>query len=242
MSHAGRSAYAVALGVEWVCRNGSKPIMATLTFKENITDKAEAAKRWRRLKARLVRKNPWMSGCGVWQRQGRGAWHLHLVLSDGVSVDWLREHAVACGWGTMMKLRWITAWFRSKGEAEWAMDRTSIKGWRTTSDVRKVIRYIVRYITRDEREEEDKGVRVTEYFGGAHVATTAFRWVGGMSRVWRLGRDGWANLYPGRLPRFRDFETVMEIGWASLTEEEQAKILEQSDAVAKWRGLVDEPF
>jgi hypothetical protein len=49
----------------------------TLTFAENITEKSEASRRFNSLRPALFALGV-LSFIGCWERQMRGAWHLHL--------------------------------------------------------------------------------------------------------------------------------------------------------------------
>ena len=52
----------------------------TLTFAENITEKAEASRRFNSLRSALFALGI-LSYIGCWERQTRGAWHLHLLIA-----------------------------------------------------------------------------------------------------------------------------------------------------------------
>ena len=52
----------------------------TLTFAENITEKAEASRRLNSLRPALFALGV-LSFIGCWERQMRGAWHLHLLIA-----------------------------------------------------------------------------------------------------------------------------------------------------------------
>ena len=52
----------------------------TLTFAENITEKAEASRRFNSLRPALFALGV-LSFIGCWERQIRGAWHLHLLIA-----------------------------------------------------------------------------------------------------------------------------------------------------------------
>jgi hypothetical protein len=52
----------------------------TLTFAENITEKAEASRRFNSLRPALMALGV-LSFIGCWERQMRGAWHLHLLIA-----------------------------------------------------------------------------------------------------------------------------------------------------------------
>jgi hypothetical protein len=52
----------------------------TLTFAENITEKAEASRRFNSLRTAFAKLGV-RSFLGCWERQKRGAWHLHLLVA-----------------------------------------------------------------------------------------------------------------------------------------------------------------
>lgn len=232
-AHSVRSAYAVCQAVGYLVSRFPSCTFATFTFAENITEKAEAEIRWRRLKGRLLREIPWLAGVGVWQRQARGAWHFHLVCNSYLPIVFLRPCALDCGFGPFINLRAI----RSHAQG--------VRPGFRSFDASRVARYISRYVSRDfssgDLPDSDKHVRVVEYFGGCRVCTTSFRWVGGFSRLWREGAEAWFTLY-GICPTFRDFAQVFELGWHCLTQVEQSAMALASDPVARWRGMIDEPF
>jgi hypothetical protein len=55
----------------------------TLTFAENITEKAEASRRFNSLRTALFSLGI-QSYMGCWERQKRGAWHLHLLIARSI--------------------------------------------------------------------------------------------------------------------------------------------------------------
>lgn len=217
--HRAKLSYAVALAVAEIVRTSKAPTFDTFTFKDNVTDKAEAILRWRRLKARLQRHYFGLRAVGVWQRQARGAWHLHCVFDRRLDVVQVRAWAIECGFGWQLNMRAIG----------------DIPGMKQGWNPERVARYLTRYITRDI-SETDKGVRLVDYCGDCRKATTAFRWAKGIARLWRLGRQVWSDIYGGcgEQPRFRDMWFLVRLGWESLTGEEQVQLLAESDSVARW--------
>lgn len=217
-AHRSKLAYAVQLCVEEVCRGSSSPIFATFTFAENITSKAEAEIRWGRLRERLRRRHPNLHGVGVWQRQSRGAWHLHLVLDRMLEITWLRSSALSCGFGTFINLRFVK----------------KMDGFRDMGGPIRVARYIARYVTRDERGLEDKGVRIVCFIGrGTRVASTRFGWAQGLSQLWRYGRAEFFSIF-GHPPGPGEFNLCVRLGWELLSAEEQQRLHLTSASVRKW--------
>lgn len=205
--------YAVQLAVAELCRLSKSPVLATFTFAENVCDREEAEVRYRRLKERLRRHTLTLNAVGVWQRQARGAWHLHLVMDRQVSIEWLRPAAVACGFGPFVNLKRIGA-----------------DGFRQLSPA-KVARYISRYVSRD-LPDEDKGARLVAYVGNARRATVRFGWANGVSRLWRAGRGLFFDMF-GHSPDFESYWFVVRLGWESLTADEKSLAFE-SRGVRSW--------
>lgn len=231
-NHRGKLSFAIALGVSEICRTSKHPTFDTFTFAENVTEKAEAMRRWRRLKARLKRRYSGLRGVGVWQRQGRGAWHLHYVFDRRLDVVQVREWALACGFGSQLNMR-------SVGD---------IPGYRQGWSPERVARYLCRYVTRDI-DATDKSVRVSDYCGDSRKATVAFRWAGGIGQLYRLGRAWWSEIYGGdpfdrpcAEQRSEAFWLLVRMGWQGLTEPERQKLLAESDAVASWFDPERYPF
>ncbi len=232
--HRGKLAYAVHLAIDELVRplrgrkQGMHPVFATFTFHDNIRDKAEAAKRWRALKERIRRRWPDLKGVGVWQRQKRGAWHLHYVFNHYLAIVELRDKAVACGFGSFLNLRMVST---EKGSSTviWSVNR--------------VANYIARYIVRDTGDEEDEGVRMVDYLG-ARVATIAFNWRNGFSYLYRTGRQAWSELFGGAyLPSTCDnYWFLIRLGFEWLTLEERNRLLSASQSVSRWWNPEAYPF
>lgn len=224
------------MALEEICRTPRGiPVMVTLTFGENVTDMPEAKKRWRALRERLRRRLPELRMAGCWQRQTRGAWHYHGVADQFIDVNWLRPAAVACGFGVQMVLRYVAVEMRTSCQVAKSNRDHS---W----SVARCVSYITRYVARDMLDDSvEAGVRVVDYFGRCRVATTAFGWACGFARVWRAGRGMWFEVY-GEAPRWDDYQAVIELGWHTLTPDEQLRVEEESDAVFKWRNPDLVPF
>jgi hypothetical protein len=79
--------------------------MLTLTFRENVSDLGEAWKAWQALRPEMLKLWPEMLGAGVWERQDRGAWHLHLAINRRLEADALRALVSPFGFGRV-HLRW----------------------------------------------------------------------------------------------------------------------------------------
>lgn len=218
LAHQAKLAFAVSLCVEELCRESETPVFCTLTFADNVTEKAEAEIRWGRLRERLRRHCPNLKGVGVWQRQSRGAWHLHVVLDRQISIEWLRPAALASGFGSFVNLRFVKAF----------------DGFRDMGGPRKVARYIARYVTRDERGIEDKGVRIVCFINReARIASTRFGWAAGVSKLWRFGRAEFYSIF-GHAPSGAEYNLCVRLGWELLDNDEKKRLVETSTSVRRW--------
>ena len=231
MSAHARTAFAVQLAIEYLAREFTRCTFCTFTFHENITVKREAAERWEPLKKRLKRKFKSLMGVGVWQRQKRGAWHLHMVMSQRVAIEWLRAAAMDCGFGSFINIKYVDS-----------SDKARVHNFKDAKIVgaKDVASYITRYLWR-ARDSKDKGVRLTEYLGKCRISTVRFSWVGGMSRVWRAGVAAWVELW-GCEPSFEGWENVISLGWGSLGRDEREKLMRESRKVFEWQHPERFPF
>ena len=168
---------------QFVRRNLSQLWFLTMTFHENVTDKREASRRWKPVTDWLARRG--IEYSGVWQQQKRGAWHMHALINGFVDIVEFRAFAVDRGWGTFINLQVV-------GE---------YKGFRSRWTPQGVVNYICRYLTRDYCSHVPSRVRLSAGRQSTKCGTTKFSWVGGLSRVWRLGCQSM-----GYRPGFNDYE------------------------------------
>ena len=154
-----------------------------MTFHENITDKTEAQRRFKPvgdwLKRRAIEWN------GVWQRQKRGAWHLHAFINKRIDIVEFRAFAVGRGWGQFINVEVV-------GQHN---------GYRSHFTIEGAIAYVCRYLTRDYCGEIPARVRLSGGVASTKCGTTRFRWVGGLAKVWRLGCKEL-----GYVPNYRDYK------------------------------------
>lgn len=215
MAYKAKLAYVVHLSVHEILREGRFPVFATFTFRENVIDTKEAHNRWRKLKERIRRRWRDQAGIGVWQRQHRGAWHLHYVFKCYMQVAELREMALACGFGPFVNLRHVAG-----GNAAW-----------TTS---RVVKYLTRYVTR-EMSETDKGVRVVDRLGKRN-ATARFSWANGFAFLFRKGMAAYNDVFArelGPVCVFEDYWFVIRLGFEWCSLDERDRVL-RSDSVFRW--------
>jgi hypothetical protein len=232
MGQTARTAYCVELAVEYLAGEFTRCTFCTLTFKENLTVKRDAQERWLPLKERLRRRYPALMAVGVWQRQKRGAWHLHLVCSDRISIEWLRPAALDCGFGSFTNIKYVDRNSNRMNLHDFSKAQVVAAG--------DVARYITRYLTR-ERDPRDKGVRLVEYLGKCRISTQRFSWAGGMSFLWRKGCAAWKEFW-GVAPSFDGWENVIQMGWDSLTRLQREQLLETSKKIYEWQHPERFPF
>jgi hypothetical protein len=238
----------------------SCPVMGTLTTAENVRDKKDASKRFRRVLERIRRhfkkRGQKVEICGAWQRQRRGAWHPHFVCSRRLDVNWLRAVAVESGFGVQMRLDYIkpTNGFRHVG-------------------AKYTVNYIGRYVTRDFSDTADaKGARLTFYFNTVRGKCRGWSFAGGLSKLHRLGcrrmfgpesefdwedvrrlkvkgKSGLPGLWVASEGRwatsYEHWRMLVLEGWASLHPMQRDSLFATSVGVQRFlaeEGLVDAPF
>jgi len=235
-----KSIYIFELAVRELARTGGGTNylrFCTLTFAENVAEKKEAMRRWHCLRDRLRRfyakkaaKRKGTEGAleaedfqaaGVWQRQKRGAWHLHLFVNIFIPVAWLRAAAVECGFGQQMRIDMI-------GD-----EGCGVPGH--VGDVRRAVRYATRYAVRDVETGEYAGEALFTYCGGVRRGSTVnFHWASGLRSLWRRGCSWWSeNVRDGETTK-QPFWLLVAIGFDNLSDEERAYYMKTYDSVYRW--------
>jgi len=221
--------FAVKLAISAMCRANENPVLVTLTFAENVVVFKEAHKRWDRLLKRIRRRWPDLHGVGVWQRQKRGAWHLHCVVPHRLAIAVFREMAVACGFGTFVNLEYIhrpgklVNGFKQKGSSYlWTPER--------------VANYLTRYLTR-EQDNGELHAKVVCYWGKTvRKATLNFEFQGTMRELFLRGKQLFRELNPGLcnpLALRDNWDFICRLGFESVTELGQERFL-NSPSVRRW--------
>ncbi|MGA3285208.1 MAG: hypothetical protein ABSD57_12230 [Verrucomicrobiota bacterium] len=88
-----------------------------LTFAENLVSVTEAKKRFRCV-CDLVRRKKG-EYYGVWERQKRGAWHLHLLVNVYFEWHWFQKWLMARGWGEQLYVERVRPLPDAVGRARW---------------------------------------------------------------------------------------------------------------------------
>jgi hypothetical protein len=225
--------------IQHLIETSENAVWVNLTFWENVTNKAYAANCWHKLSKALVKQYPGFRLVGVWARQGRGAWHIHAVCDRRVDVNWLRCKAQRAGFGPQMYLAEVR---RDKDTPE------------------RLARYITGYVTDKNGLDKvrDKGVRRT-IFVGNNVKVVNMRFKSGLKAVTAIGRELALEIASDE---FRDMSVVeremqgiagkkrpsetwgewykrmrgywFDVGWASLSSEEQYELFELDEFVRRY--------
>lgn len=137
----------------------------TWTFAENIEDKELAEARFKPLLDKLRRMGA--EELHFWERQKRGAWHVHLVTQKYLDVGWVRPFMVRRGWGPIMKA------IRVESHVQYVPG----EGWkREDSGEQRLVRYLIKYLTKAWRDS-DMWKKPCGGSASAKMFTTSFRWV-----------------------------------------------------------------
>lgn len=179
-----RTSYLAEISLrQFLASCGSRAYHHVYTFKEEITDKKEAQRRFKPIADYLTREGIkylvfWETQPEREKRTGKKVWHVHLVCNRWVPVQVMRAFAVSRGWGTHLQMEQIGA-----GAYRW-------------QDPEQFIRYLCKYLSKAYTFGVDSRVRL---FGGKRElmkGTTNFRWLNGLSRAWRMGMTEWLRRWP----------------------------------------------
>jgi hypothetical protein len=230
-----KTAFIVAQSILGLVRRNNGGTFATLTFADNLEDLAEAKRRWHNLVRRMGRRlGERFELVGVWERQRRGAWHLHCVWSSWVDVNWLRPEAIECGFGPQLSLSPIKC------------PRGFTRYTSRPEKVSNVMRYLTKYLLKTV-DEADSGKGVVTYKERlVKRGTTAFTWAGwrgilagrGRQFLEDLARENTehARVFGWHSGRFHQtpWEVCFRIGVNLLTAAERAAMALRFDGFARW--------
>jgi hypothetical protein len=204
----------------------------TFTVHEVLEDKAEAMSRAKPLFDLIGRKTG-LSRAGdgpakktqgeylaFWELQKRGSWHLHLLTSVYLDVNWLRPWMMARGWGQQMRVELVRVPFRDGLDTEGNRWYAGVANTRGNGGLR-LARYLTKYLSKSFCDVPGK-----KPFSGSAAAksgTIGFAWcpeVNPMAYLYYWGRKLWFELY-GTAPRFDQIGAVCRLGfedcdWASV--------------------------
>ena len=166
----------------------------TFTFAENLQDKKEAERRFKKVRDLFDRKGA--EYLAVWERQTRGAWHVHLVTDKYFSVHWLRPWVVARGFGQFLRVEVLRGRHRCE-DGKWRRDETQH---------RRVARYITKYLRKGMSGVADGGVKRFVGKRLCKAGTTRFSWrpeENPNAMLYSYGRSLFYQIHR-RLPTFRE--------------------------------------
>ena len=165
----------------------------TLTTPDNCQDAAEFRKRWHSFVTNFFSSCPefdeWLA---VYERQKRGAWHLHLlvIVREDIrqGIDWaaleLGDYRSASPY-----LRGLWRLLRTRLPA-FGFGRHELLPVRSNAEA--MARYVGKYIGKHmgQRKPEDKGKRLISASKGWPRSSVTFAWYTDHGRLWRrnLGR------------------------------------------------------
>jgi hypothetical protein len=140
----------------------------TLTTAKNVTSKAEAEAIAKPLWDRI--RHLGGKRLHFWERQARGAWHVHFITDLYLDVNELRPWLIERGWGPQMRaerVREENARFDPE-RGTWSSDNSRYV---------RLVRYLQKYITKSITD--DSGHRVKAFGGSrdAKMGNCQFRWV-----------------------------------------------------------------
>jgi len=177
----------------------------TNTFKgEGVHDKDEAERRVKPLKDMLHRRGAEFHFFWEPHPEGHG-WHLHWVCNRYIDVNWFRPWMVKRGWGQQMKVERVEASPARCDGRTWVSDE---------SQVRRVVLYLVKYITKWVSDAEAGRKKVWSCARCCKSGTVKFAWCPWIkpgTYLHHYGKCLYIELY-GKLPKFCDFNLVEELG------------------------------
>lgn len=160
----------------------------TLTTPDNCRDAAEFRKRWRSFLSNFFQSCPdfgdWIA---VYERQKRGAWHLHLlvIVAQDIrsGVNWAEfERGVYRSASPYLRSLWALLRARC---ADFGFGRHELLPVRSNPEA--MARYVGKYIGKHigARREEDKGKRLVAASRGWPRSSAAFAWNTDGAKMWR---------------------------------------------------------
>lgn len=191
----------------------------TFTVHELLEDKEEALRRAKPLFDLIGRKEGWSRVRGevvktrgeylaFWELQKRGCWHLHLLMSVWLDVNWLRDWMVKRGWGQQMRAE------RVGGSCHVTQGTGQVSAW----GAGRLSRYLTKYLTKSL----DDVPRKKPFSGSAaaKIGTVGFQWSpweqDPTAYFWYYGRQLFVELY-GHQPKVFGFDNqlreVLRLGY-----------------------------
>jgi len=203
--HAARAAQTARKRVRHLCKAMGTDSLITLTYRALMTDLGLCKRHLKEFNRRLKRHLPGFQFVAGFERQKRGAWHVHLATS-GIPHFFMEKNSlgVPCKVKSYDLLRRI--WLSVVGDLGGAANLSRAKGKRSTCA--KIAAYIAKYITKEFAEGEKWSNRWAK-FGKCEVPLPVD--LGVFGNLLDALQAVYSVLMPGQvvgqsfLPRFQDF-------------------------------------
>lgn len=160
----------------------------TLTFADNVTDHKEASSRFHSFNTNFLLKHPeithWIN---TKERQKRGSWHYHLIITlrEDIKENFNFEEVAQGNYSSASN--YLRTLWRDLREAckKYGFGRSELLPVKSNAEA--MGRYIGKYISKhiDQRETQDKGVRLVNSSQGWLKNSVNFAWYTEGSVEWR---------------------------------------------------------
>ena len=158
----------------------------TLTFRHNVQCPREAQRRLNSLLTGVI-KPRYREYVGVMERQKSGRIHYHFLIVLDVDIrtafdfDEIKNHDYSSA-SPELRSEWA---FWRKTAPKYNFGRTELLPIQSTTEA--IAKYVGKYIAKhcENRNPEDKGVRLVRYSRGARAGTTRFQFKTEGSKEWR---------------------------------------------------------
>ena len=192
----------------------------TLTFREHILCPREAQKRLNSLLSNVIKKR-YCDYVGVMERQKSGRIHYHLLVVVGFDIrtnfdfDGIKNHDYSSA-SDALRSEW--SFWRSTAP-KYGFGRTELLPIQSSTEA--IAKYVGKYIAKhcENRNPEDKGVRLVRYSKNARAGTTRFQFQSEGSADWRRKVSIFAQILQERHPEQKiselsDISKVLGKRWA----------------------------
>lgn len=147
-----------------------------------------------------------------WELQKRGSWHLHLLTSVYLDVNWLRPWMVSRGWGPQMRVELVKVSHGFVTPLDGKPDFRTF-GPHTSSGAHRLANYLTKYLTKSL--DDVPGKKPFSGSAAAKCGTVGFCWmpeVNPYAYFFYWGRLLFFDMH-GRSPKFHEFRHVMRLGY-----------------------------
>lgn len=167
--------------------------LLTLTFIENITDKKEAAMYWNIIRTQITKIFPLFRYICVWERQNRGAWHLHILCNIPTVPS-------------MNKFREFLKDVIKRSNTPFGFIHVI---W-TRGNAKSLGNYLFKYLTKESREKCIRYVNYSRNF--LRCCSSQFMFAGGQAGKWRACCRVLDDMFPETFRFFyrnADFDSIL---------------------------------